>query len=279
VPAEAPVEDAESPPCAAEPPLELAPEAALLALEPRALAAQIRTDPGKLGSATVGSPTRGALWGGVKLGKSEGIEPIGNTWGTIGTVRSLERGVRQVRRCFADTPPLYVGDISRKGGGSLPPHKSHQSGVDADVGYYYLTGPAWFVVATADNLDRPRTWALVRALVEAGNVEYVFMDSKVQALLREHARELGDPRDELFAGDDDEEAIIRHARGHTTHFHVRFRDAAALETAQRVLPFLPQYHALLERKGAAKKKAAPKKSAVAKNKAVRTKPRPANRRR
>jgi murein endopeptidase len=261
VPIEAPSSPEIATPCAAEPPLAATPRAAT-GLGPLDLARLVHDHPAELGSATIGSPTRGALWGGVHLEPSDGIQPVGNTWGTEVTVRSLERAVRQVQRCHPGSAKLFIGDISKKGGGHLAPHKSHQSGIDADVGYYYTTGPAWFVVATAQNLDRERTWALLQALLDGGNVEYLFMDRSVQALLREHAAAMGAPRDDLFASDENKEAVIRHAHGHTTHFHVRFRDPAAVETAGRVLPFLPEYRAVLERKAQpatkAKAKAKPK---------------------
>jgi murein endopeptidase len=208
------------------------------------LVRMIRQDPTRLGSASIGSPTHGALWGAVRLVASEGIEPTGDQpWGTDVAVRSLERAVREVRSCFDNTPRLSVGDISRERGGWLRPHRSHQSGLDADVGYYYLTGPGWFEPATAANLDRPRTWALVRALVDGGTVESIFMDVSVQRLLRDYAQQLEEDRgrlDDVFASSDKRrhDVIVQHARGHLTHFHVRFTDPASVSLGQRLAPIL-----------------------------------------
>lgn len=227
------------PRCPPEPPLEARATAVPPPLE---LARLIREDPGRLGSASIGTPTRGRLWGAVELVASEGIEPAGDhPFGTEAVVRSIERAVREVRRCFPDTPKLHVGDISRKEGGWLKPHKSHQAGLDADIGYYYLGGPAWYEHAGATNLDRARTWALVRALAEGDNVEIIFMDREVQRLLREHAgtideRELADA---LFEGEEHRrDAVIRHERGHGGHFHVRFRDPASVALGIRLEPML-----------------------------------------
>lgn len=231
----------EPPRCAPEPPLAARTPPSEGAAE---LARLVREDPARLGSASIGQPTRGALWGGVELLQSDDIARSGgNPWGTELVVRSIERAVRQVRRCHPDTPKLSVGDISREQGGWLLPHRSHQSGLDADLGYYYTTGPAWFVQATADNLDVVRTWALVRALLDGGDVELIFMDRRVQRLLREHADTLVDERgrlDDLFESENKKDTVIRHASGHGGHFHVRFRDPVSVEMGQRLASVVPR---------------------------------------
>jgi murein endopeptidase len=165
-------------------------------------------------------------------------------------IQSIERAVREVRRCHPGTPVLSIGDLSRKSGGWLRPHRSHQSGLDADIGYYYSTGPAWFVRATDENFDAERTWALVRALIEGGNVQYVFMDRTVQKLIQPVAHDhlpRGVSEEDLFRGPVPHETIIRHEPGHATHFHVRFRDQPAMDLGAR-LARLPKL--LYARKGA-----------------------------
>jgi murein endopeptidase len=225
------------------PPEPILPMRAPVVAPPVELARMIRESPEQLGSASIGFPTKGRLWGAVEVVASEGIEPSGDhPWGTEYVVRSIERAVREVRRCFPDTPKLHVGDISRKEGGWLVPHKSHQSGLDADIGYYYTSGAAWFEHAHAKNLDVPRTWRLVRSLLDNGNVEIIFIDQSIQHLLRAHAATLEHERPlipTLFASDDFKFAPIRHTRGHTAHFHVRFRDPPAAELGMRLARFIP----------------------------------------
>ncbi len=191
-------------------------------------------DPARLGSGSIGAPTRGSLFGGVKLESSDAIQTEGAyLWGTELTVRSIERAVREVQRCHPGTPRLHVGDLSRREGGWLRPHRSHQSGLDADVGYYYLGRASWYEAVTAKTLDRPRTWALVRALVEGGNVDMIFIDRSVQALLREYAAE-HDPSGVAFFATKPREGIIRHAWGHATHLHVRFHDPTSAALGARI---------------------------------------------
>jgi len=207
----------------------------------------LKDTPQALGSASIGSPTRGSLWGGVEMKDSEGITRAGAYgWGTESVVRSIERAVREVRRCHPDSPKLFVGDIARERGGWLRPHRSHQSGLDADIAYYYRTGAVWYQVATAENLDVARTWTLIRALIEGGNVEMIFMDFSVQRILKAHLDTLPEsqrPPADLFENPLKKDAIIRHTWGHATHFHVRFTDPAAVKLGQRlgtVLSRLPK---------------------------------------
>lgn len=214
---------------------------ALADLSPEQVAERIRDDPESLGSASIGAPTRGALWGGVRLRSSDHIEPVTEpyAWATAGTVAAIERAARIVRCRFPGSHKLHVGSLSRRRGGPLFPHRSHQSGLDADVGYFYASGPVWYASATADNLDVERTWAFIEVLYDGGNVEYLFIDRRVQALLREHAEavtpELITP---LFDGTPQKQPLIRHARGHATHLHVRFDDRAAKRNGERIVPHL-----------------------------------------
>jgi murein endopeptidase len=54
-------------------------------------------------------------------------------YGTRATVELIEEvGVSWHDR-YPDGPVLLIGDISKKGGGRLPPHKSHDKGLDFDV--------------------------------------------------------------------------------------------------------------------------------------------------
>jgi len=204
----------------------------------------IEADPKKLGTASVGEPNRGQLWGGVQAESNELWEVVDpdRSWATPAALAGLARAIRAVHAEFPGTPRLHLGDLSRERGGTLRPHRSHQSGLDADVSYYYVTEQKWYQKATKQNLDRPRTWALVRALTSDPSVEYVFVDITVQRMLRAHAESSGEPGqrlDALFGGlKRRTEAPIRHTWGHHTHLHVRFRDPVARETARRLYPLL-----------------------------------------
>jgi len=223
--------------CAHEPAIEEDPLPVPLSLFPL-----VGERPDLFGSASLGTPTRGSLWAGVPLRSGGGIQRAGDyAWGTASVVRSVVRAVREVRRCHADTPTLFVGDISRQHGGWLRPHRSHQAGLDADIGYYYVGPPTWYQRATAKNLDVVRTWALVDAFISGGNVDTIFMDRSVQALLKTYLATLPEserPPDDTFESPLKRDALIRHAWGHATHFHVRFRDPDASALGARIDRFV-----------------------------------------
>jgi penicillin-insensitive murein endopeptidase len=118
---------------------------------------------------------------------------------------------------------------------------SHQSGRDADVGYYYVGGARWYRRADAKNLDRERTWALVRAFVTDTDVELVLMDRGVQRLVRSFAVQAGEDEawvNGIFDGAQGLRPLVRHAKGHATHVHVRFYNPVAQETGRRAYALL-----------------------------------------
>jgi LysM repeat protein len=176
----------------------------------------------------------GVLKSGVQLapGKNYVVKWEAGAWGTSKTIQAIQDAVAAYRRKSPTGPKIHIGDISKRGGGKFPPHLSHQHGRDVDVGYV-LTGKdaneTKFRQATSKNLDVPRTWALIKGFIDTDEVTYIFMDYRIQKMLYDHALEKGvdeDTLDELFQyprGRGRSHGIIRHWRGHSNHFHVRFR--------------------------------------------------------
>lgn len=207
------------------------------------LAERIQKDIGSLGSLSVGRPNRGQLINGVPLQESELFHIVvpEACFGTEETIFYLTRATRAVHAAHPGTRQLAIGHISRQGGGYLRPHKSHQSGRDVDVGFFYSTRDTWYRRATANNLDLPRTWTFLRALVTETDVEMVFVASYIQTLIRRYAESLGEDRaflHALFDGDGPRGPVFRHAPGHATHFHVRFFSPFAERAAQAALSTL-----------------------------------------
>jgi murein endopeptidase len=209
------------------------------AYSPQALDKIALSPPASLGSIVIGRPTRGRLFNAVELTSGAGIRVMtdDHNYGTASTVRFLQEAATELRQRFPHAPDVPVGDISRARGGYLRPHRSHQLGLDVDIGYFYDPPAKWYTRASAKNLDETLTWAFLKALIAQGGVEYVFMDRSVQYLLREHAQEIGeDPAwlDALFDRPHKKDTLFRHTWGHLTHYHVRFLDPAAAETGRRL---------------------------------------------
>lgn len=226
-----------------DPTLPLPLERRALGLSDDDIERQVFKDPNGLGSLSLGEPNRGRLLGGVALTSSALFEVVAPdfAFGTHETVEYLERAVERVHAQHPRTPPLHVGHISKRSGGYVSPHRSHQSGRDVDLGFYYAKNGGWYKRATSDNLDLPRTWTLLKALITDTDVEMVIVDQSIERLLRVYAESIGEDRPWLarvFSGDRERPEIVRHLWGHSTHFHVRFYNPAAQTLAARAYPHL-----------------------------------------
>jgi murein endopeptidase len=210
----------------------------------------VQSDLASLGSMSFGSPTRGGLLNAVYLPSDSRWIPVDppNAWGTAETIEYLKTAIDALHSEFPNSYPLFIGDLSRQRGGYLQPHLSHQSGKDVDISYFYTRDPKWYARATAANLDRPRTWAMLRTLIERTDVQFIFIDRRLQELLRSYAEAIGEDRawlESVFDGIPGEPPIIRHEPGHDTHFHVRFYNPIAEETARRCYSALVQHKRML----------------------------------
>lgn len=212
------------------------------------IARMVKTDLPSLGSMSFGMPTRGGLLNAAAMPEDPRwtlVDPA-HVWGTTETVSYLLTAIDALSKEFPDSHSIFIGDISRQRGGYIKPHLSHQSGKDVDIGYFYTTkDPVWYTRATPYNFDRARTWAFIRAIIAHTDVHLIFVDRRVQRWLRSYAESIGeDPGwlHSIFDGNETHESMIRHEPGHDTHFHVRFYNPIAEETARRC------YSALLEQK-------------------------------
>lgn len=175
---------------------------------------------------------KGVLAGGMMLppGKNYHVKWESGAWGTSDTIHSIQSAIAAYKKRMPGGPKVYIGDISKKGGGPFKPHSSHQHGRDVDVGYVLQgNSDSKFRTATADNLDVARTWRLIKSFLDTDQVIYVFVDYKLQKLLYEYAESQGASEeflDEIFQyprGRRRSHGLIRHWKGHVNHFHVRFR--------------------------------------------------------
>lgn len=183
-------------------------------------------------STSVGHAAKGKLVNGEKLPSSSGyyIRTPDRSYATNLTVTVLMDTTNKLMKKHSDAPKIVVGDLSKKGGGALKPHKSHQSGRDADLGYYHKGNRQLdnFTAMNRHNLDVEKTWDFVTLLIDSGKVDYIFIDYSIQRLLYEHARKRGvsesylDKHLQYPKGKGASGAEIKHEPGHVNHMHVRF---------------------------------------------------------
>lgn len=188
-----------------------------------------RYDPSEPPS-SYGKANSGRLVNGMPMieGESWYVRDPRESWGTPEVVRYLARGFEHVDALYPGRSRIMVGDLSLARGGRLAPHKSHRTGRDVDASYYGLEGAPKdaFWNALSPNFDVERNWSLFKYWIDQGIVEYIFVDTRLQRALANHALQSGEDPEyvrSVFQAIGKHSAPIRHARGHADHFHVRFR--------------------------------------------------------
>jgi penicillin-insensitive murein DD-endopeptidase len=188
---------------------------------------------------SVGLPSDGRLENGMELPQSGVLKlkrPEGPRWGLSELVSLLERGAKRVEKRFPGSV-LLVGDLSLRAGGDVGGHRSHESGRDADVGFYFVDSQGrpvherrFRVVdwrgraadAPALRFDDARNWALVEAWITdpSSRVEHIFVAKPLRARLLAYARLRGVYLPVLHRAS---LAMKQPSRGlpHDDHFHVR----------------------------------------------------------
>lgn len=183
-------------------------------------------------SESVGEVDDGSLVNGVALPTHPGfvVRHRERTFLTVDAAEHLMRAFDALRDADEDAPRVQIGDASRQRGGRLDQHRSHQSGRDVDVDYFYRRCRetcGHHRIAPAD-LDADRQWRLIERWLRDGSVEYIFIDHALQEPLYEAARRAGATRNELSQwfqwprAADVRYGIIRHVPSHADHMHVRF---------------------------------------------------------
>ncbi|GMT96648.1 hypothetical protein KH5H1_07670 [Corallococcus caeni] len=210
-------------------------------LSDEALTEAWKKDPSTLGSMSIGFVESGRQLNSVRVPDDKDWLVVSPeiAYGTQETVDYVVAAIRAVRTQYPNVPPLRVNRLSTKDGGYLRPHKSHQNGRDVDFGFYYPTAEPVRERERERYIDVAMNWALVRSLVVNTDVQMILVDKRVQKVLYDYALSIGEDKawlDSLFnAGFN---SLIKHARRHRDHFHVRFFNGRAQELGRRVAPLL-----------------------------------------
>lgn len=187
-------------------------------------------------SESVGLPHDGRLVGGMPMLEGPGRRLTNERWkmwGTRSTVLTLDRVLRLWAERYPNAPEVLVGNLSAREGGPLVPHKTHQSGRDADLSYVARwdgRSEVNWQHMTAENLDADLTWKLLRLLDAEAEVEVFYADRSIQRALLTYAKNKRLMSNaelqrflEVAPGATRAGALVRHVPGHRDHFHVRFR--------------------------------------------------------
>jgi len=190
------------------------------------------------GALSSGAPNQGKLYGAEKLESNRSLEVRGggHAYGLPALVKALKRAASKVNKKFKGSV-LYVGDLSAKKGGALLGHNSHQSGRDADVGFYMQSpqgkhvNPHRFVAFASDgrprgtevvHFDDERNWAFIEALLSDDKVDvrYLFVSMGLRSRLLKFAAKKNVSKDLQTKA---AAALMSPADVdvHDDHFHVR----------------------------------------------------------
>ncbi|WP_240358560.1 penicillin-insensitive murein endopeptidase [Myxococcus vastator] len=205
------------------------------------LARRWKEEIASLGSMAVGFAHSGRLVNAQQFPQGDDwivVTPAG-AWATEETVNYLAEAIRDVRARFPNAPPLRVNGMSHKEGGYMRPHKSHQNGRDVDVGFYYPTVDPIRTRAREHVIDVALNWEFIRSVLVKTDVQMILVDRRVRKVIYDHAVRAGEDKawlDSIF--NDGPTGVVRHARGHRDHFHIRFHNPRAQELGRRVQPFL-----------------------------------------
>jgi len=198
------------------------------------------------GTASVGAPNNGRLVRGVKLRSSRSLKvrERAQTWGVPGLVKLLQRAAGKVAKHHPRSVML-IGDLSQKSGGAMTGHNSHQSGRDADVGFYVANskgkpaamkrfvafdGTGRSTQVTWAQFDDERNWALVEALItdKETPVRYIFVSAPLRNRVLAHASRKKVAKD-LYTRAASVLLAPRDADVHDDHFHVRIACPEAMK--------------------------------------------------
>ncbi len=190
---------------------------------------------GRADSSSIGAPFAGRLMNGVQLPPGPGYtvrEPV-NSWGTQETIENILKAIACFRKLHPNAPKVVVADISRRYGGRLKRHKSHQSGRDVDIGIFGTVNNSEtnLVDHRPREVNIPLTWDLINCFIKTGKVKLIFLDYWIQKriynYLKQHPEKM--PPNMTFKdlieyprGKHSHVGLIRYEPGHRSHFHVRF---------------------------------------------------------
>jgi len=121
----------------------------------------------------------------------------------FGQPSSIEAALRVAAAWNDEHPdkPFSIGQISKKGGGTMPPHKSHKLGVDIDVRPMRKDGANVPVDITHPQYDRELTTELIDSWWRHAPVQNMFFNDQTT----------------IASG------LSQFVNGHGNHFHVRLR--------------------------------------------------------
>ena len=177
------------------------------------------------------------LRNGVQMPEQPELYHIRNpveAWGTPEMIEAIVVASEEMAWLLPGADPLLIGDISLRSGGPLAPHRSHRSGIDADIGIF-TTGAkqpvsVGFATITPANIDYETNWLFWSELLDTGLVERILLDQSLIDATRNWAISSGTLSEkeahDIFPEHGDpnlwrKRGVFQHFPGHRDHIHLR----------------------------------------------------------
>lgn len=206
-----------------------------------ALPEKYEKSPFSLMSLTIGAPNDGSQVRAKRLRKTPELKikagSESETYGHPALVLMLKRSAQDIDKAVPGGAVMLVGDLSSKHGGPIAGHRSHQSGRDADVGFYLrnengrqvvldtfvrIDGEGKVIGRRGVYFDDERNWQLVRSWLrdKRAGISHVFVATHVRNRILAYARSSKARRDFHDAA----AKLLHQPRNssvHDDHYHVR----------------------------------------------------------
>lgn len=197
--------------------------------------------PGKvIRSESIGQTNNGKLRGALSIDADGDFRGVGfalhkrrrHIWGVPELVRSIKKCGKYYRKMVGPRRghAIAIGDLSKRHGGPFPPHVSHQSGRDVDVGIIRKKPPkpGVFIHTKPKDMNLYAQWVVVKCFLDDPQTSMIFIEhSLVKALKGEVERLYKKRRSKLrkylsfFPGG--KRRVIHGDNDHRSHMHVRIK--------------------------------------------------------
>jgi penicillin-insensitive murein endopeptidase len=203
---------------------------------------------GAKGSISVNTITSGFLVNGKELplkGKHHEVMEVqarrGTNFGTDELVRMIKKASKSVNKKYPGST-LYVGNISKGGGGDVPWSSSHNAGRDVDIAFYLLDRNGnqfpmkdlikldWKGISVEPEevkglyrFDLKRNWELIKYVItdEKIPVQWIFVARPLKRMLIEYAAKKKKEPKWIIEKASTVLAQPLDAKSHNDHFHMR----------------------------------------------------------
>ncbi|MCA9659551.1 MAG: penicillin-insensitive murein endopeptidase [Myxococcales bacterium] len=193
----------------------------------RRVAAKVRRN-----ALSIGTPTKGRLFNGVSFPEAPDLYELrkpAQAYGSSHTIKTAIMAISEFRRRSKYKRELVIGAVSLPRGGRFRPHRSHQSGRDIDIRLPVRASVDHHKPPRANEVDWRAAYRLIKAFADTGEVQYIFLEHRLQKVLYRAAQASGASKQELAAliqwprPAKTNNGVVRHAAGHTSHIHIRIK--------------------------------------------------------